>query len=149
MIVPLVNPAAFDVEPVRDLFARAFAGDRPVAPEVARTELRKMVGTGRVKVLVGRSHPIRYAALAVVILPSSPLAPEPQVYHFFNDGPPELRRELISAVVETLKGAGYNAFRALNGNGFPEDVWKRLFRSAGDMEKIGTAYRIQFGVGNS
>ncbi len=143
MIIHLRNPEALSLQPVRDLFARAFADDKPIPLDVFLAEATRYLPDPRFASLLGREDNI-YKALAVVILPGSPMFPLPQVYHFYNEGSVKLRNTLTDAVVEWVKGQGYNGLHVANWSGAADKAWERAFRRAGQVEKVGSVFRIDF-----
>jgi hypothetical protein len=143
MIIPLKNPEALSLQPIRDLFARAFEHGRPVGSDVFLAAIAPYLTDPRVAVLLGREDDA-YKALAVVFLPSSPLFPLPQVYHFYNRGSVKLRNTLTDAVVEWVKSQGYNGLHVVNWTAGSDKAWTRAFQRAGRVERIGTAFRIDF-----
>lgn len=139
MIIELRNPEALALQPIRDLFARAFESGKPVAADVFLAAIS--LSDPNTAVLLGREDDT-YKALAVVFLPSSPLYPRTQVYHFYNEGSVRLRNALIDTAVEWVKARGYNSVYVANWSARSDEVWTRAFSRAGQIEKIGSAFRI-------
>ena len=143
MIIQLRNPEALALQPIRDLFARAFEDGNPAPLDVVLAELIPYLADPRLAVLLGREDNA-FKALAVVFQPSSKLFPLPQVYHFYNEGSVKLRNSLSAAIVEWVKAQGYNGLHVVNWSVGTDEVWKRAFRCVGRFERIGSAFRIDF-----
>jgi hypothetical protein len=143
VIIQLRNPEALSLQPIRDLFARAFEDGNPVPIGVILSSLTPYLDDPRLVVLLGREHGA-YKALAIVFEMGTPLFPLPQVYYFYNEGSVGLRNSLTDAVVEWVKEQGYNGLQVANGSGKSDETWKRAFRRAGRLERIGSLFRIDF-----
>lgn len=66
------------------------------------------------------------AAFCILRMPQKALD-MPQVLHFYCEKP-SLRTKLVAHVLDFVKNSGYNKLRAINGSGFPDEVWQRAFR---------------------
>jgi len=143
MIIRLRNPEALALQPIRDLFARAFESQTPVSFEVFMPAIEPYLSSPDVAVLVGREDNA-YKAVTIALMPGSALFPFPQVYHFYNEGSAKLRNRLIDALVEWVKEQGYNSLHVAKWSDGPDKVWKRAFSRAGRFEKLGSTFRIDF-----
>ena len=136
------NPAAFGVPAIVRLFGQAFAAGYPApAPQVIM-EMRRLIGMESLAVFYG-SVDAEPRALAIVMVPSSPLFPLPQVYHFFNKGPARLRNLLLDAMVDWTREKGYTGLMVANWTGQSDEKFERGFRRIGSFERIGSAYKIE------
>lgn len=66
------------------------------------------------------------AAFCIIRLPQKALE-MPSILHFYAEKP-SLRVKLVSHVLDFVKNSGYTRLRAINGSGFPDEVWQRAFR---------------------
>lgn len=92
------------------------ASDADIIKEVARG-----VASKEYKVFI-----LDNAAFCIIRMPQNALD-IPQVLHFYSEKP-ALRSKLVAHVLDFVKEKGYNKLRAINGSGFPDDVWQRAFR---------------------
>ena len=143
MIIQLRNPEALTLQPIRDLFARAFEANKPVTFEAFMSEIVPHFSNPHFAILLGREDNV-FKALAIVVSPASQLAPLPQVFYFYNEGSANLRNTLTDAIVEWVKEQGYNGVDVVNWSPGSDKVWARAFRRAGKMENIGSMFRIEF-----
>ncbi len=143
-IARLRNPEVVVRDTVKELILKAYVTD-PVMGAVKEEPLlatfqlwAKDADTG---VFVGAEKG-KLAALAVVHINTGPMAPQPSVSQFYNEGSAGLRKALMKTVVEYIVENGYASFLALNCTGKDDEAWSKLFALAGKTEKVGTLMKF-------
>lgn len=144
-VLRISNPAALALAEMQELLQAAFASGRPVDAATALRGLEPLLGRPQLAFLVAFDDEFKPRGLAIVTFPTTPLAPAPQVYHFYFKGPAKLRQLLVDAVVEVTTEMGYNRFQAANWNVGQDAAFKRLFRRAGKAKELGTAFEFEVG----
>ncbi len=146
------EPEAFNDPKIIDLFERAFASGMPSDAKSVLTDLQSSIGD---YILVGiaresdaevNPYDEDYSilvGLVIAFLPTDLLFKVPTVYHFYSVGSSETRNMMIDAVVDWVKENGYNKVLASNFTKRPDCLWKRLFRRAGKLEKVGSIYTFE------
>ena len=146
-VTQIRNPLAYTLPEVQALFDRAFE------------DLPYVTGKQVVAVLLGHIEDDDLAAfmaeedgrpvgMMVLIGDSYPLYPTAQIYHFFNEGTPKVRRALIERIMEWMREHGHTEFFGSNVGDKPDSVWLRAFRVGGKGEKVGTIYKFKVKDGN-
>lgn len=105
----------------RELILR---GMRPFFPATDAEIIKDVANgilSGEYKVFVSGN-----SAFCILRLPQKPLD-TPQVLHFYSEKP-GLRSALVGRVLDFVREKGYNKLRAINGSGFPDEIWQRAFR---------------------
>ncbi len=143
-IVRLTNPEAFERAEVQRLFTRAFETNAIAKFEDMAADLKMIAPDPLVAILIGAEKG-KLKGLSIACLPRSTLTPLPVVYHFFNKGSAALRGALIDATVDFFLQSGYTRFYGTNMTGMRDEVYMRLFRQAGEAERIGSM--LEFKVG--
>ena len=143
-VVEVRNPEAFKLPEVVALFERGFR-NQPVDGGVLCTELAARVPADDVLVLIGCEEG-QFAAFAVVAFPHPAFSPQPEVFHFYNEGPATLRNQLTDKIVAVTRERGYGGLYAANWACEKDETWCRLFRRAGQIEKVGAVFRIMYNV---
>lgn len=145
------EPEVFNDPEVVDLFERAFVSEMPSNARSVLTDLQSnigdyvLVGVAREKATnpLARYRNDRLVGLVIAFLPTDNLFKVPTIYHFYSTGSNEMRNMMIDAVVDWVKENGYNKFLASNFTKRPDCLWKRLFRRAGKLEKVGSIYMFE------
>ncbi len=143
-IVRLTNPDAFARPEVQKLFTKAFENNSLTNFDDAAAELALVASDPLVAILIGAEKG-KLRALAIACLPRSTLTPLPTVYHFYNGGSAKLRNALVDATVDFFMEAGYTRFLAINQTGRSDEAYAKLFRRAGEAERISSM--LDFKVG--
>ena len=143
-IVRLTNPEAFGRAEVQSLFEKAFETNALATYEEAAPELKAVAADPLVAMLIGAEKG-KLRALSIACLPRSALTPLPTVYHFYNGGSAKLREALIHATVDFFMEAGYTRFFAMNTTGASDEAYAKLFRKAGEAERVYSV--LEFKVG--
>ncbi len=145
-IARLTNPAAFDRPEVERLFTRAFEHNPLASFPECKEELRVAAGAEHVAILIGAEEG-KLHSLAIACLPLNALTPLPTVYFFYHNkkGSALLRNALVDAVVDFFLQSGYTRFLAINETGRSDEAYGKLFRRAGETQRIGS--RLEFKVG--
>ncbi len=144
-IVRLTNPAAFERAEVQRLFERAFEENAMVGGfETVRADLKLAAQDPYIAIFIGAEEG-RLRALSIACLPRSTLTPNPTVYHFYNKGSAKLRTALVDSTVDFFLQEGYTRFYATNMTGIKDEAYMKLFRQAGEAERIGSM--LEFKVG--
>lgn len=142
MIFRVTEPAFLATQPMYDLFKEAYADYSLSKAEGAMAGLLPMVSEPTTGLFVGEEKG-EFRALAVVLLPNTPLYDTPQVHHFYNGGSSRLRSELLTEMVGFVKDAGYNKWWAINQGG-SDKAYERLARPYGQMKVIGSIIEVEF-----
>ncbi len=124
------------------LFDKAFASELPSDGNSVMGELFDIVEEDFVLIGVAREDDV-LVGLTIVFLPADELFKVPTVYHFYSVGSSKTRNMMIDAVVDWVRENGYNKFLASNFTKRPDCLWKRLFRRAGKLEKVGSIYMFE------
>ncbi len=124
------------------LFDKAFASELPSDGDSVIGELMNIVEEDFVIIGVAKEGGI-LVGLTIAFLPTDDLFKVPTVYHFYSVGSSGMRNMMIDAVVDWVKENGYNKFLASNFTKRPDCLWKRLFRRAGKLEKVGSIYMFE------
>lgn len=152
-VVRMQNPRAFSVEPLRDLFRKAFPGDDNVGPfEGNEQEFAALVQDDRIGVLVGVEDG-DFRAVAVVGIPRSPLVPHPEVIKVYVGRPDRggagapLRKALFQAIVDFIVQNGYTTFRSFCPATTQKELaaWRRFFRKGGEAKTVGSYEEFKIG----
>ena len=142
---------------VVSLFDRAFAAELPADSDSILSELETiieedytLVGIARERNCFTTIHPVTgkdydLVGLVITFLPVDGFNKFPVVYQFYSVGSNKMRNMMIDAVVDWVKENGYNKFLASNFTKRPDCLWKRLFRRAGKLEKVGSIYMFDVG----
>ncbi len=132
----------FVEEEIVDLFDKAFVSNLPSDAISVIGELIDIAEEDFVLIGVAREDDV-LVGLTIAFLPADGLIKVPTVYHFYSVGSSEMRNMMIDAVVDWVKENGYNKFLASNFTKRPDCLWKRLFRRAGKLEKVGSIYLFE------
>jgi hypothetical protein len=148
-IIRLLNPAGLLDPAVRELFTAAFAAS-PEDPDAFIRHPESFVDmVARPKqaaVFLGLEENglgWLFNALAIVFLPSDPITPHPQVFHFFSRGSAALRHALVQELLAFCKSQGYTQIWAVNSTGKDDDVWLKTLRKAGTPKRVGTLFAFE------
>lgn len=142
MILNLKNPHSLELPQIRALFARAFENHLQADGETVLAELSRHIDNEALTVLIARDDEGQYRGLSVIMFPATRLFSTAQVYHFYFNGPRDLREDLIEATLLSCREKGYDRFVTTNRNG-KERAFRRLFQSAGEMVERGMLYEVR------
>lgn len=134
-VVTLYNPLALEMPELRNELDNNWTNSAGW-----KYELAQRMGKGLAAVVAGTSDPLSIEGLAIVALPEHFGEEMPWVVHFHNRGPRDLTHSMVQAVVDFVKLAGYNGYKALNQSGRSDKAWLRAFKTAGNPVFIGSAY---------
>ncbi len=143
-VVRLTNPAALERDEVQALFRAAFENNPLADFDQVRPELAALPADPMIGLFIGAEKGA-LLGLVVACLPRSTLTPAPSVYHFYNAGSAKLREALVSAMVDFFLEAGYTRFWAINTTGRDDEPYMKLFRSAGEAQRIGSFLEFKIG----
>ena len=139
-IFRVTNKESLYSKPLRDLFISAFDKSR-MDGEIVHDTIYYDVDINRNVILAGMED-YQFRALAILLFPTSLLMPDPQVYHFYNSGTPDLRKALVRSVVDELRNSGYGHMVTADWNNRGK-AFQRLFKHAGNVEPQAMMYRIE------
>ena len=135
---------AFVGDEIINLFDKAFASELPSDGNSVIGELMDIVEEDYTLVGVAREDG-NLVGLTIAFLPVDDFNKFPVIYQFYSVGSSKMRNMMIDAVVDWVKENGYNKFLASNFTKRPDCLWKRLFRRAGKLEKVGSIYTFDVG----
>lgn len=86
-----------------------------------------------------------YWGVALTLLPNGPLNGAPRVVVFYvrKRAPKGTKSGLIQALVDYIRENGYTWGWAINATGSRDSVYKRAFRKAGKIRKLGSIMEFQ------
>ena len=141
-IVRVQNREALASPVLSALFDEAFKDGRPTDGRTAHEIFSASTPNARVLILVGLEEFVP-KALALVTAPMSGLFKAPQIYHFFNAGPPALRNMMLDEVVDWTHALGYNRIWGVNWGSASEDGFRRVFHRLGKATPIGMGFEFE------
>lgn len=108
------------------------------------TGVRKLLASGGYyRILLGVEDD-EILSLALLIVPDLADDNPAQVAHFWNAGSSRLRGRMVDAILALLRAEGHMRVWAVNHTGAPDSVWGRMFRRAGEVERIGSIMEVRF-----
>jgi len=143
-IVEINNPQAFKLPDIRDLFERSFAYSDDFDADKVIRQIQLVSSLPLFHIIVAQQR-TSYRALLIGIEPVNDLIPQPEVFHFFNEGTKETLDALISYFVEKMRARGYSEIRTINRRPNQSKAYFRLFDKAGEGEVIGHLVRFKTG----
>ena len=143
-VIRLRNPAAFEKEDIKVLFDRAFKDTPNVNYPAFWALLPFMVRDENCGIFLGIEKG-KFKGLVIGELPSNEVLPLPTVIQFANFGSAKCKNGLVDAVVDFFVSAGYTEFLALNVTGEADEAWARLFKKAGEAERIASLMKFKIG----
>ena len=136
-------PAALRaVEEVKSLLLAALAEFPAEDKDAAAEAIADGAESGDIRVALGVDEENRLVGISVIVMPTGPLSPYPQVIAFYVADTVAMRNKLVDKTVEIMREAGYGTFWALIAG----DDGRRLraFRRAGTVGRVGglTEFKI-------
>ena len=139
-VFEITNPDALDNVPEFREFSERMIENYPylgAEAEDALEEFGALITLPGVHVLAA-AEGTELKAMAILMNSSDQFSPIPQVAHFYNEGRPKVKRELIDRISATVRDWGYDKFWAVNATDKADSVWARAFHRAGKAHKIGS-----------
>lgn len=132
------NPMALTAPTVRAFFTEALDGDLWCSGPLDTTApfLQGIIEDPSWGVFLANEG-LDFTGLAVVMLPTGPEIPYPQVTHIYANAK-GAKGALVREVVDFVKESGYTRFWAVNATDRPDSIWKRAFKKAGNAERVGS-----------
>ena len=130
------------LDDIEFLFNDAFTTGIPSDASLIHDEIRTLITEDFTLVGVAREDD-SFVGLVVAFLPVDGFNAFPSVFQFYSVGSSKMRNMMIDAVVDWVKENGYNKFLASNFTKRPDCLWKRLFRRAGKLEKVGSIFMFE------
>lgn len=143
-VVRVQNPKILGVKEIQELFTKAFEDNPFTSFEDAAEDVVGLVANPQVGVFIGAEKG-EFKGLAIVILPTNKLSPQPQVYQFASFGSATLRSTLIKTVVDFIVESGYTRFVTWNVTGSSDAAYIKLFKAAGMSKKVGSLMAFEIG----
>ncbi len=135
-IVELANTDAFDMEPIRDLFVRAFTGEAmPDSDGVTKFLRGGGLSDGFTVIL---AHDLEAGWTGLAILQNTPwvFADRAWIIHFYSQNA-NARRALLAWTRRWMEREGVGTIRILNATGRSDKAHMRLFREFADPTLVG------------
>jgi hypothetical protein len=143
-VIRLRNPAAFEQQDINVLFDRAFKDTSNINYPAFWKLMPLLAQDEKCGIFVGVEKG-KFEGLVIGELPSNEVLPLPTVIQFANFGSAKCRNGLVDAVVDFFVSAGYTEFLALNVTKEPDEAWSRLFRKAGEAERVASLMKFKIG----
>lgn len=143
MIIRVTSPILLTTQPIIDLFQKGYEGASLGKADNALKSLLMLVEKPTTGLFLGLEN-AELKAFSIVFIPDLPLYGLPQVHHFYNEGSPALRNELLTHMVGFVKEYGYNKWLAINQAG-PVEAYARLWRRFGKIREVGSVMEVEYG----
>lgn len=127
VVLRVQNPAALRLQPVVDLFKRAFEGDRFPDAHRAIEECEASLEDDRFALFVARRE-ADLVGLSILLLSENAFSPPGgQVLHFYAPGDRDVLAGLVEAMGEFCRERGVKRVYTLNQSGVPDRKYLKLF----------------------
>ena len=148
-VINIRNPKALLTDNLQELLGRAFPGTDGILPPFAelKSEIATFIHHPKIGVMVGIDDNGDLNSFSLVMLPTTKIAPHPQILYFYSAGDDKLREATVQAVVDFVRENGYDTLWAINMTHRNDAAWQKLFQKGGKSRRIGSIMEVKIPKG--